>query len=103
MKAWLITVLVEAPCVALFYPARRMSMLLVCALTTSVTNLAMNLWLPRWLGVGSSFLVVGETSAAVIEAAVYYYVASRPRDLARAIAASTLANACSFAAGVFLL
>lgn len=96
--AWLLTVVIEAPCVALFYPSQRAAMLLLCAVTTTITNLAMNWLLPRWLGVGVTFLVVGEMTALVGETAIYW-LARRPHDLARATAASALANALSFGAG----
>lgn len=73
----------------------------VCAVTTSVTNLAMNVFLPRWLGTGMTFLLVGETGALLIEAAVYALVA-KPRDPGRALAASAVANSASFGAGLLL-
>jgi hypothetical protein len=76
-------------------------MMFVCALATSVTNLSMNLLLLRWLGAGEAFLIVGEVLALVLEAAAYY-AARTPRDLARAISASALANLASFGVGLWL-
>jgi hypothetical protein len=99
--AWAVTVLTEAPCVAAVYPGERWKMAGVCALATSATNLAMNLLLPRWLGVGLTFLLVGELGALVIEALVYAIV-RRPRDVGRALVASALANGASFALGLVL-
>lgn len=99
--AWAITVAVESPCVAAFYPGRRASMAGVCAVVTSVTNLAMNVLLPRWLGTGTTFLLVGEIGALLIEAAAYAVVA-KPRDVGRALAASAVANGASFGVGLVL-
>jgi hypothetical protein len=97
--AWIITVALEVPCVAALYPGQRARMALACAIATSATNLPMNLLLPRWLGTGRTFLLTGEIAALVLEAAVYFF-AARPKDLARAITASALANGLSFAAGL---
>ncbi len=99
--AWIITVALEVPCVVAFYPKQRLRMALACAFATSVTNLAMNLLLPRWLGTGRTFLLTGELAALVLEAAFYLCVA-RPKDLARAVSASALANGLSFTAGLVL-
>lgn len=99
--AWLVTVIVEPPCVASFYPGNRLRMAVLCAVATSVTNLVMNLALPRWLGIGTAFLLVGELGALIIEASVYA-LARAPRDWGRALAASALANAASYASGLVL-
>jgi len=99
--AWVVTLLVEVPCVAALYRGQRLKMGLVCAVATSATNLPMNLLLPHWLGTGLLFLLVGETAAVVLEAAVYFAV-SRPRNLPLAMIASALANGLSFAAGLAL-
>jgi hypothetical protein len=99
--AWLVTVLIEAPIVAAFYPRRRLRMALVAAIATSATNLAMNLFLPRWVGVGTAFLVLGEGGALLTEAAVYTLM-GHPIDHPRALAAAGLANASSFAVGFVL-
>ena len=99
--AWLITLVVEVPCVAAFYPGQRRRMALVAAVATSATNLPMNLLLPAWVGTGDTFLLTGELAALVLEAAVYS-LAARPRDVFRAAAASALANGLSFAAGLLV-
>jgi len=99
VAAWLLTVAIEAPLVALVFPGQRWRMAAACAVGTTATNLAMNLVLPRWLGTGTEFLVAGELGALVLEAALYALV-SRPRDPARALVAAALANGASFAAGL---
>lgn len=99
--AWAVTVAIEAPCVAALYPGQRRRMALICAIATSVTNVVMNVALPRWLGVGVTFLLVGEIGALLVEAAVYA-LAARPRDVGRALAASALANGLSFSVGLLL-
>ena len=98
--AWLVTLALEVPCVALWYSGQRRRMAVICAITTSITNLVMNILLPRWLGPDDA-VGFGELGAIGIEAAVYA-VASRPRDIGRALAASGLANGLSFAAGLIL-
>jgi Flp pilus assembly protein protease CpaA len=99
--AWFVTVALEVPCVAAFYPGQRVRMALVCLVATSATNLAMNLFLPRWLGSGQAFLLTGEILALALEAAIYS-IASHPKNLARALMASALANGLSFSAGLVL-
>lgn len=99
--AWLVTVIIEAPIVAAFYSRRRLRMGLVAAATTSATNLFMNLFLPRWVGVGMAFIILGEGGALLVEAVVYSLM-SQSNDHARALAASGLANASSFAIGLVL-
>ncbi|MFO0588139.1 MAG: hypothetical protein U0441_11395 [Polyangiaceae bacterium] len=101
LVAWGITVVIESPIVAAFYPDRRARMGAVCAVATSLTNLSMNVLLPRWLGTGMTFLLVGEAAALLLEAAVYWLVA-KPRDPGRALAASAVANSASFGAGLLL-
>ena len=98
--AWLVTLTIEVPCVALWYPGQRRRMAVVCAITTSITNVVMNVLLPRWLGPDAA-VGFGELGALGVEAAVYA-LASRPRDIGRALAASGLANGLSFAAGLIL-
>ena len=97
----MLTVIIEVPCVGLMYPQKRARMMLTCAVITSATNLAMNIWLPRWLGSGATFLIVGETAALALEALTYWLI-SKPHELARAVAASAFANALSFASGLWL-
>jgi hypothetical protein len=99
--AWAITVAVESPIVAAFYPRRRVAMAATCAIVTSVTNLAMNVILPRWLGTGAAWLLAGEIGALLIEAAAYAIVA-KPRDVGRALAASAVANGASYGVGLLL-
>jgi len=99
LAAWLLTVAVEVPLVALVFPGQRARLALACAAGTTVTNLAMNLLLPRWLGAGAAWLLAGELGALLLEAALYAAV-GRPRDPARALVASALANGASFAAGL---
>lgn len=99
--AWAVTVAVESPCVAAVYPGERWKMAGVCAVATSVTNLSMNLLLPRWLGVGATFLLVGEIGALLVEALAYALI-RKPRDPGRALVASAIANAASFTLGLVL-
>jgi hypothetical protein len=99
--AWAVTVAIESPCVAAVYPGERWKMAGVCAIATSITNVAMNLLLPRFLGVGMTFLLVGEIGALLLEALVYALV-RRPRDPGRALVASAIANAASFSIGLVL-
>jgi hypothetical protein len=101
-RAWALTVAVETPIVALVFRRQWRRMALACALATSATNLAMNLWLSR---AGAGYLralVAWELVALLAEAAVYA-LASRPRDVARALVASGLANAASFEVAAMLL
>jgi peptidoglycan biosynthesis protein MviN/MurJ (putative lipid II flippase) len=96
-----VTILIESPCVAAFYPKDRVAMALFCASINFVSNLTMNLLLPRWLGTGATFLVVGESGALCLET-VFYYLVSRDKSPWRALAASGLANGLSFGAGLLL-
>lgn len=101
LTAWLITLAAEVPIVALVYPQLRGRMAIVCAITTSSTNLFMNLVLFRVLS-PRGYVLYGELGALVIEAAVYW-LAARPRDPGRAIVASSAANLASYGAGLLLL
>lgn len=101
ITAWLITLAAEVPVVALVYARQRRRMAIVCAVTTSVTNLLMNLLLSRVLP-PSEYLLYGELGALVIEALVYWFVA-HPRDPGRAMVASAAANLASYGAGLVLL
>lgn len=98
VSALIITLAVEVPIVALLYPRERERMALACALATSATNLLMNAWL---LGTGSydARLMGGEIGATFSEAIVYLVV-SRGHEPGKALMASGLANAASFAAGL---
>ncbi len=86
---------------AALYRGQRRRIALVAALANSATNLPMNLLLPWWLGAGNAFILTGELLALALEAGLYFAVA-RPRDLARAVTASALANGLSFGAGLLL-
>jgi hypothetical protein len=101
LLAALLTVALETPCVAWRYPGQRLRLGLACALGTAATNLAMNVLLPRWLGTGAAWLLVGEGGALLLEGVLYTAVA-RPRDPVRAFTASALANGVSFGAGLLL-
>lgn len=101
MIAWLVTVVIEVPVVALIYKKQRIRMIVTSALATSVTNLTMNLVLFRVLS-WNNYLLVGELGALVLEAFVYWQVA-RPKDLPRALVASASANIASFMLGASLM
>jgi len=94
-----LTLAVEVPIVAALFPDRRARLALVSAVATSATHLFMHLALPR-LVPPERWLLTGEAVALVAEAAAY---ALAGRDVARALVASGLANAASFAAGWLLL
>jgi len=97
----LVTLAVEIPCVALLFPGQRLRMALVCAVTTGATNFLMNTVLFAAAPSQLTFLLVGELGALVVEGVVYA-LASKPRDVRRAVAASLVANAASFGAGIVL-
>ncbi|MEY4548041.1 MAG: hypothetical protein RL685_4236 [Pseudomonadota bacterium] len=99
--ALVVTLAVEVPIVALAYPRERARLALVCALATSVTNLAMNVWLVHALSSREAYLLWGELGASVLEA-LAYAAADRRHELGRALVASGLANALSFSAGLWL-
>jgi O-antigen/teichoic acid export membrane protein len=68
-------------------------MAVAAVVANAATNLALNLVLaPR------GHLVAGEAIALVVEAAIYA-LASRTRDVPRAIAVSAIANVLSFSFG----
>lgn len=102
MPAWLAalvtTVVIEVPVVALFYPGQRRKMGAVAALSTTVTNLILNLVLIRVRFLMGQHVLVGELLALAAEATAYAFT-SRPRDVPRAIFVSSFANALSFGAG----
>lgn len=99
LLALAITVLIEAPVVALLYRRQRWRMALVCAVTTAVTNLAMNTVLLASAGSYESYLLAGEIGALLIEAGIYV-LASTDHEIARALVASAAANALSFGVGL---
>jgi hypothetical protein len=95
-----VTLIVEMPIVAAFYPGQRIRMALACAIATTATTLALNVALARAHLAWGEALVSGESIALVIEAAVYAYVAQRgERGWSRALAASAAANLASYGAG----
>lgn len=95
-----VTLAVEVPVVAAFYPGRRARLALACAVATTATHLLLHFAFPALTPPGLSPLVAGELFATAAEAAVYAAVG---RDLPRALVASALANSASFAAGLLLL
>jgi len=98
LLALVITVAVEVPIVALVFAGQRRRMAIVAAVTTGITNLLMNTLLRQTVADNLTFLHLGELGALVIEAGVYF-LASKPREPGRAIAASALANATSYLVG----
>lgn len=106
MSSWvvplLITLVVEVPIVALMFPGQRLRMGLTCLVATTVTNVLMNTVWAAHAGSYETYLLGGETGALVLEALAYAGM-SRPRQWARALAASGAANAASFGAGLLLL
>ncbi len=94
-----LTLVVEVPLVAAFYGGQRWRMAAVSVVMNAATNLTLNLLLPRLPGLrGGHHVLPGELLATLSEAAAYA-LASRPRDLPRALFVSSLANGCSFSAG----
>lgn len=96
--ALIITLAIEVPVVAWFYPGQRRKMAVVASLSTTVTNLLMNLVLNNVRCFIGQHVLIGEVIALVAEASAYA-VMSRPHDLPRAVFVSSLANALSFTAG----
>lgn len=100
LTALVVTLAVEVPIVALVFRREAGRMAVVAAVATAATNLAMNVLLfgrvPYLV-----YLGVGEVGATLLEAGAYF-AASRERDLGRALVASALANAASFAAGLLV-
>jgi hypothetical protein len=101
LTALLITVVIEVPIVALIFSRQRMMMAACCLVATSVTNFSMNTLLHDWASSYAQYIIIGELGALCIEALAYGLV-SRPRDIAKALLASAVANAASYAAGLFL-
>jgi hypothetical protein len=94
-----ITLLVEVPLVAAFYPGRRRAMALTCAVASTATHLLLHFVFPAVLPRGISPLLAGEAFATLAEAGAYAAVAGPPR---RAMVASAVANSCSYGAGLLL-
>jgi hypothetical protein len=101
LVALAITLLLEVPIVAAFYPGHRARMAIAATVANVATNLAMNLVIERRLFAYSSTLLTGEAVALVAEAVVYALVAPG-RDWAKAFTASAAANLASFGAGLVL-
>ncbi len=103
MPPWLIALLVtlmaEVPLVTALYPGQRPRMAAVAMAANLATNLTLNLVLPRLSFLRGHYLVPGEAMAVAVEATAYA-LASRPRDLARGLMVSSLANALSFSLGL---
>jgi hypothetical protein len=104
MPGWVaavaLTLVVEVPVVALFFPGQRIKMAAVAAVMNVATNITLNLVLPRLLR--EQWLLPGEVFAVIAEAAAYA-LAGRPHDVPRSLLASSLANALSFGAGLRIL
>ena len=100
--ALLLTLALEVPLVAWFYPGERARLALACAFATTVTHLLLHFGLPRVIAAPGTVLVVGEALALLGEAAVYARV-SRSRSVGQALVASTVANTVSYGAGLVLL
>jgi hypothetical protein len=97
--ALVVTLIVEVPVVAALYPRQRRKMASVAVVANIATNLTLNLLLPHLEVLRGRHLLPGEIMAVVVEAAAYA-IASRPRDVPRALVASSLANALSFGLGL---
>jgi hypothetical protein len=94
-----VTLAVEVPVVAAFYPGRRRRMALACAAATTATHLLLHLAFPHLVPRGVSPLWVGEAFATAAEAGAYALAAGQP---GRALVASAVANSLSFGAGLVI-
>lgn len=95
-----ITLLIETPVVAAFYPRQRKRMALICVAVTGASNLLMNVFLLyavrlEWTGL----LCWAELTAFLLEAVAYWLVVG---DKQRALLASAAANMASFVAGLLV-
>jgi hypothetical protein len=97
-----LTIAVEVPTVALFYPGQRVRLGACCCLVTTLTHAALFLLLFRFLPFTTGALVLGEAGVVLAESGAYAVV-SRPRDFPRALMASAAANALSFGLGLAVL
>lgn len=95
-----VTLLLEVPMVAAFYPGRRRRLALACALATTATHLLLHFAFPLLLPRGTA-LLAGEAFATLAEAGVYW--AAGGGELGRGLVASGLANAASFTLGPLLI
>jgi len=101
LLALAVTLAIEVPVVSLLHPGERMRMALACVGATAATHLIMHHLLPPLMPSYTTWLVVGELMATLVEAFIYWLV-SRRHEPGRALVASALANALSFGAGFFL-
>src|SRR4051812_7166208 len=103
--ALVVTLLVEVPIVAAFYPRQRRRMAITCAVATVASSLVVNAALRVVTSRSDAPLPVsiaaGQLVAMLLEALAYYAVA-RPRELRRALTAAAAANIASYAAGLLL-
>jgi hypothetical protein len=102
LAALLITLAIEVPVVVALFPGQRVRMGAVAAVVNTASNLFLNLVLARMRALAGHHVLPGELLAVVGEAAAYAAF-SRPHDLPRALLASSLGNALSFAAGLTAL
>jgi hypothetical protein len=98
LVALVVTLVLEVPLVAAFYPRQRARMALVALAANVCTNLTLNVILPGISPLRGHHVLVGEILAVLVEWAAYA-AASRPPDVGRALAVSGLANALSYAVG----
>jgi len=98
LVALVVTLVLEVPLVAAFYPGQRKRMAVVALVANVCTNLTLNVLLPAVPPLRGYHVLVGEILAVLVEWAAYA-AASRPRDAGRALAVSGLANALSYGVG----
>ena len=94
-----ITVAVEVPLVALAFPGERLKMAACDLVATTVTHLGMHLVTPISPEAFLTWLIVGETTAVVLEGLAYWAVTNK-RGFLWAMGVSVVANAASFSAGL---
>ncbi len=97
-----ITLGIEIPVVAGVFQGQRLRMALVCGVATTATHLAMHFILPPMVVSVDQFMLLGELGALAVEVLVYF-LASRPRDIGRALVASALANGLSYGVGLLII
>ena len=97
--AYLLTLGCELPVVALLYPGQRRSMVFWAFSATTVTHLGMFTVLALLISDRTLWLISGEVVATLTEAVVLGY-AARPRNFAKGLAVSALANTLSFLGGL---
>jgi len=102
LEALVTTLVIEVPVVAYCFPRQRVRMALVATLANTLTNLTLNVILPRIPSLHQCYLVMGESLALIIEAFAYA-AATRPRDIGRSLAVAAVSNALSYELGGALL